>query len=42
MKLTKVNFLNTIVSRLALLAIAARCGPHPRNRLATPLAHGAN
>jgi len=30
-------FLNTFFARLPPLASAARCGPHPRTSLATPL-----
>ena len=34
------EFLKTIFSRLPPLASAARCGPHPRTPLATPLRKG--
>ena len=35
------EFLKTIFARLPPLASAARCGPHPRTPLATPVSVGA-
>ena len=34
------EFLKTVFARLPPLASAARCGPHPRTPLATPLRKG--